>query len=203
MKDERNKEIYESLPEEEKEKLNKFQKKGTTTTKATYDTATGKKIKEETEYNSEYKRKKGTFCISCPEEIVRLCTFSKIRAINTMLVYIICNVNYKNEFIFEKNFIDSYGIKNKQRFFTDRKYLLDNKYIFNKPYTKNVYTLNVELFSRGNAYITSQLYEEQFGEELNQDSKYEFSKIVNKVTKLSKIDMQNLIDILKREIDKK
>ena len=36
---------------------------------------------------------------------------------------------------------------------------------------KNVFTLNVDLFSRGNAYTTSQLYEEQFGEELSQDSK--------------------------------
>ena len=76
--------------------------------------------------------------------------------------------------------------------------MLENKYIFPKPNKKNIYTLNVELFSRGNAYVTSQLYEEQFGEELNQDSKIELSKIKKKASKLAKEDLQKLIEDLRK-----
>ena len=54
------------------------------------------------------------------------------------------------------------------------------------------------MFSRGNAYVTSQLYEEQFGEELNQDSKIEIAKIKKKAKKLSKEDIEKLIEDLKR-----
>ena len=96
-----------------------------------------------------------------------------------------------------KNYIQSYG-KGKNKFYEDRKYLLDNKFIFNKLGKKNIYTLNVELFSRGNAYVTSQLYEEQFGEELSQDSKLELAKIKKKVTKLSKEDIKKLIKDLEK-----
>ena len=53
------------------------------------------------------------------------------------------------------------------------------------------------MFSRGNAYTTSQLYEEQFGEELSQDSKIELAKIKKKATKLSKEDIKKLIEDLK------
>ena len=45
------------------------------------------------------------------------------------------------------------------------------------------------MFSRGNAYTTSQLYEEQFGK-LSQDSKIELAKIKKKATKLSKEDIK-------------
>ena len=55
----------------------------------------------------------------------------------------------------------------------------------------------LDLFSRGNAYTTSQLYEEQFGEELSQDSKIELAKIKKKATKLSKEDIKKLIEDLK------
>ena len=143
------------------------------------------------------KRKKGTFYVGNPEELTRLLSFNKNRAVNKMLVYIINTVNWNNEFSFEKNYIQSYG-KGKNKFYEDRKYLLDNKFIFNKLGKKNIYTLNVELFSRGNAYVTSQLYEEQFGEELSQDSKLELAKIKKKVTKLSKEDIKKLIKDLEK-----
>ena len=55
----------------------------------------------------------------------------------------------------------------------------------------------LKVIVRGNAYTTSQLYEEQFGEELSQDSKIELAKIKKKATKLSKEDIKKLIEDLK------
>lgn len=191
------KKAYETLPQEEKEKLQKYQKKGITKIVQSVDQESGEVLSTETTYSSEMKRKKGTFYVGNPEELTRLLSFNKNRAVNKMLVYIINTVNWNNEFSFEKNFIQSYG-KGVNKFYEDRKYLLDNKFIFNKLGKKNVYTLNVELFSRGNAYVTSQLYEEQFGEELSQDSKIELAKIKKKVTKLSKEDIKKLIQDLEK-----
>ena len=191
------KKANESLPAEEKEQLQKYQKKGITKITQSVDQESGEVLTTETTYNSEMKRKKGTFYVGNPEELTRLLSFNKNRAVNKMLVYIINTVNWNNEFSFEKNYIQSYG-KGKNKFYEDRKYLLDNKFIFNKLGKKNIYTLNVELFSRGNAYVTSQLYEEQFGEELSQDSKLELAKIKKKVTKLSKEDIKKLIEDLEK-----
>lgn len=191
------KKAYETLPQEEKEQLQKYQKKGITKIVQSVDQESGEVLSTETTYSSEMKRKKGTFYVGNPEELTRLLSFNKNRAVNKMLVYIINTVNWNNEFSFEKNFIQSYG-KGVNKFYKDRKYLLDNKFIFNKLGKKNVYTLNVELFSRGNAYVTSQLYEEQFGEELSQDSKLELAKIKKKVTKLSKEDIKKLIQDLEK-----
>ena len=188
---------YNSLPEEEREQLQKYQKKGITKITQSVDQQSGEILSIETTYSSEMKRKKGTFYVGNPEELTRLLSFNKNRAVNKMLVYIINTVNWNNEFSFEKNYIQSYG-KGVNKFYEDRKYLLDNKFIFNKLGKKNVYTLNVELFSRGNAYVTSQLYEEQFGEELSQDSKLEIAKIKKKVTKLSKEDIKKLIQDLEK-----
>ncbi len=202
MEEERDlpKEAYESLPEEEKDNLNKFQKKGVITTKARHDAKTGEKLSEETEYNSEYRRKKGTFHIGSPEKLIKVCLQSKTRAINKMLVYIILNANYKNEFVFDKTFIESYGEKNKTRFFSDRRYLLDNKYIFKKPFKKNVFTVDVELICRGGAYIAAQLYQEQYGEELNEDSKLEFNKLIKRIPKLSKTDLEKLLEHIQKQM---
>lgn len=191
------KKANESLPAEEKEQLQKYQKKGITKITQSVDQESGEVLSTETTYSSEMKRKKGTFYVGNPEELTRLLSFNKNRAVNKMLVYIINTVNWNNEFSFEKNYIQSYG-KGINKFYEDRKYLLDNKFIFNKLGKKNIYTLNVELFSRGNAYVTSQLYEEQFGEELSQDSKLELAKIKKKVTKLSKEDIKKLIADLEK-----
>ena len=191
------KKANESLPAEEKEQLQKYQKKGITKITQSVDQESGEVLSTETTYNSEMKRKKGTFYVGNPEELTRLLSFNKNRAVNKMLVYIINTVNWNNEFSFEKNYIQSYG-KGINKFYEDRKYLLDNKFIFNKLGKKNIYTLNVELFSRGNAYVTSQLYEEQFGAELSQDSKLELAKIKKKVTKLSKEDIKKLIKDLEK-----
>lgn len=191
------KKANESLPAEEKEQLQKYQKKGITKITQSVDQESGEVLSTETTYSSEMKRKKGTFYVGNPEELTRLLSFNKNRAVNKMLVYIINTVNWNNEFSFEKNYIQSYG-KGINKFYEDRKYLLDNKFIFNKLGKKNIYTLNVELFSRGNAYVTSQLYEEQFGEELSQDSKLELAKIKKKVTKLSKEDIKKLIEDLEK-----
>lgn len=191
------KKANESLPAEEKEQLQKYQKKGITKITQSVDQESGEVLSTETTYSSEMKRKKGTFYVGNPEELTRLLSFNKNRAVNKMLVYIINTVNWNNEFSFEKNYIQSYG-KGINKFYEDRKYLLDNKFIFNKLGKKNIYTLNVELFSRGNAYVTSQLYEEQFGEELSQDSKIELAKIKKKVTKLSKEDIKKLIADLEK-----
>ena len=190
------KKANESLPAEEKEQLQKYQKKGITKITQSVDQESGEVLSTETTHSSEMKRKKGTFDVGNPEELTRLLSFNKNRAVNKMLVYIINTVNWNNEFSFEKNYIQSYG-KGINKFYEDRKYLLDNKFIFNKLGKKNIYTLNVELFSRGNAYVTSQLYEEQFGEELSQDSKIELAKIKKKATKLSKEDIKKLIEDLK------
>lgn len=197
MNEEVNK-VYNSLPEEEKENLNKFEKKGITEIKQKVDQQTGEILVTETNYNSDTKRKKGTFYVGNPEELTRVLSFNKKnRAISKMLVYVVNSVNWNNEFSFDKNFIESYG-GHDEYFYKDRKYLLENKFIFLKQDKKNIYTLNVELFSRGNAYVTSQLYEEQFGEELSQDSKLELLKIKKKVTKLSKEDIKKLIEDLQK-----
>ena len=199
MNEELNK-TYNSLPEEEKEQLKKYQKKGITKITQSVDQESGEILFSETTYNSEIKRKKGTIYVGSPEELARLCCINKKnRAISKMLTYIINVVNWNNEFSFDKTFIESYNGA-ETRFYQDRRYLLENKYIFVKPNKKNVYTLNVELFSRGNAYITSQLYEEQFGEELSQDSKLELSKIKKKASKLAKEDIKKLIEDLQKMI---
>ena len=156
---------YKSLPEEEKEQIQKYQKKGITKITQSVDQESGEILSTETTYSSEKKRVKGTFYVGSPEELTRVLSFNKNRAISKMLTYIINTVSWNNEFTFDKSFISTYGEQNKTRFFADRRYLLENKFIFPKQDKKNVYTLNVELFSRGNAYVTSQLYEEQFGEE--------------------------------------
>lgn len=196
-----NKEIkrtYESLSEEEKEQLQKYQKRGITKITQSVDQESGEVLSTETIYSSETKRKKGTFYVGNPEELTRVLSFNKKnRAISKMLVYVINSVNWNNEFSFDKNFIESYG-GHDEYFYKDRKYLLENKFIFSKQDKKNIYTLNVELFSRGNAFVTSQLYEEQFGEELSQDSKLELSKIKKKATKLSKEDIKKLIEDLQK-----
>ena len=192
------KKANESLPAEEKEQLQKYQKKGITKITQSVDQQSGEILSTETTYSSEKKRVKGTFGISDPEEIIRLTRQSKIRAINTMLAYVIDSMDWNNEFSFDKKFISSYGEKNKQRFFTDRKYLLDNKYIFVKPNKKNRFSLNVNLLFRGPIHKAAELYQEQFEEELNQDSKLELSKIKKKVVKLSKEDIKNLIDDLQK-----
>lgn len=192
------KKANESLPAEEKEQLQKYQKKGITKITQSVDQQSGEILSTETTYSSEKKRVKGTFGISDPEEIIRLARQSKTRAINTMLVYVIDTMDWNNEFSFDKKFISSYGEKNKQRFFTDRKYLFDNKYIFVKPNKKNRFTLNVNLLFRGPIYKAAELYQEQFGEELNQDSKLELSKIKKKAIKLSKEDIKNLIEDLQK-----
>lgn len=192
------KKANESLPAEEKEQLQKYQKKGITKITQSVDQQSGEILSTETTYSSEKKRVKGTFGISDPEEIIRLAKQSKTRAINTMLVYVIDTMDWNNEFSFDKKFISSYGEKNKQRFFTDRKYLFDNKYIFVKPNKKNRFTLNVNLLFRGPIYKAAELYQEQFGEELNQDSKLELSKIKKKAIKLSKEDIKNLIEDLQK-----
>ncbi len=182
------------LPEEqeEKEKLNKYQIKATTKITSTVDNKTGEILSTETTYNSEKKRVKGTFYIGSPEQLSRLCSFNKKnRAISKMLTYIIDTVNWNNEFSFDKSFIESYNGA-KTRFYQDRKYLLENEFIFPKPDKKNIYTLNVDLFSRGNAYVTSQLYKEQFGEELNPNSKLEVAKIEKSLSKLEKEDLKRL-----------
>lgn len=189
----------ESLPAEEKEQLQKYQKKGITKITQSVDQESGEILSTETTYSSEKKRLKGTFGISDPEEIIRLTRQSKIRAINTMLAYVIDTMDWNNEFSFDKKFISSYG-EITTRFYQDRKYLLDNKYIFSKPNKKNRFTLNVNLLFRGPIYKAAELYEEQFGQELNQDSKLELTKIKKKVTKLSKEDIKKLIEDLKKMI---
>lgn len=193
------KKTYDSLPEEEKEQLQKYQKKGITKVTQSVDQETGEILSTETTYNSEKKRVKGTFGISDPEEIIRLARQSKIRAINTMLAYVISTIDWNNEFSFDKKFISSYG-EITTRFYQDRKYLLDNQYIFNKPGKKNRFTLNVNLLFRGSIYKATELYEEQFGEILSQDSKLELAKIKKKVTKLSKEDIKKLIEDLQKMI---
>lgn len=192
------KKANETLPAEEKEQLQKYQKKGITKITQSVDQQSGEILSTETTYSSEKKRVKGTFGISDPEEIIRLARQSKTRSINTMLAYVIGVMDWNNEFSFDKKFISSYGVKNKQRFFTDRKYLLDNKYIFIKPNKKNRFTLNVNLLFRGPIYKAAELYQEQFEEELNQDSKLELSKIKKKATKLSKEDIKILIEDLQK-----
>lgn len=198
MNEEINK-TYDSLPEEEKEQLKKYQKKGITKVIQSVDQETGEILSTETTYSSEKKRVKGTFGISSPEEIIRLTRQSKIRAINTMLAYVIDTMDWNNEFSFDKNFISSYG-EITTRFYQDRKYLIDNKYIFNKTGKKNRFTLNVNLLFRGTMQKATELYEEQFEESLSQDSKLELVKIKKKLTKLSKEDIKNLIEDLQKMI---
>lgn len=196
--DEEIKRTYNSLPEEEQEQLQKYQKKGITKVIQSVDQETGEILSTETTYSSEKKRTKGTFGISSPEEIIRLARQHKTRAINTMLPYFIDNMNWNNELSFDNTFIESYGEQNKTRFYADRRYLLENQYIFKKPNKKNIYTLNVNLLFRGTMQKATELYEEQFGEELSQDSKLELAKIKKKITKLSKEDIKNLIEDLQK-----
>lgn len=191
------KKTYDSLPKEEKKQLQKYQKKGITKITQSVDQQSGEILSTETTYSSENKRIKGTFGISSPEEIIRLCRKNKLRPINKMLPYFIDNMNWNNELSFDNAFIDSYE-KHNERFFTDRKYLLDNQFIFKKPNKKNIYTLNVNLLFRGTMQKAAELYEEQFGEEISQDSKLELAKIKKKITRLSKEDIKNLIEDLEK-----
>lgn len=129
MNEEINK-IYNSLPEEEKEQLQKHQKKGITRITKTVNQETGEILSTETNYNSETKRAKGTFGISSPEEIIKIARQSKIRAINTMLPYFIDNMNWNNELSFDNAFIESYGRTTKQNKILCRQKIFIRKSIY-------------------------------------------------------------------------
>ena len=116
-----------SLPEEEKEQLQKYQKKGITKVTQSVDQETGEILSTETTYNSEKKRVKGTFGISSPEEIIKLARQHKTRAINTMLPYFIDNMNWNNELSFDNTFIESDGAQKKTRLHSVRRSLLKNQ----------------------------------------------------------------------------
>ena len=113
MNEEMNK-IYNSLPKEEKEQLQKYQKKGIAKITNTINQETGEILSTETNYNSEARRVKGTFGISSPEEIIKLARQSKTRAINKMLPYFIDNMNWDNELSFDNTFVENYGRARKQ-----------------------------------------------------------------------------------------
>ena len=98
------KKTYDSLPKEEKKQLQKYQKKGITKITQSVDQQSGEILSTETTYSSENKRIKGTFGISSPEEIIRLCRKNKLRPINKMLPYFIDNMNWNNELSFDNAF---------------------------------------------------------------------------------------------------
>ena len=118
------KKANESLPAEEKEQLQKYQKKGITKITQSVDQQSGEILSTETTYSSEKKRVKGTFGISDPEEIIRLTRQSKIRAINTMLAYVIDTIDWNNEFsICKKSIAFMFSIRI-NKFLIKRKFII-------------------------------------------------------------------------------
>lgn len=167
------------------------------------DTITGEIVETGEKLEYKEKRAKGTFAICTPEEQIKILKMSNKRAINNMLCYIIEVVNTKNEFAFSKNFIANYSKKySKQRFYTDRKYLIVNKYIAPTE-RKNIYVLYPQFYCRCSPNVCRYILNKYFNEEYDMDSKQHLQKILKAQVNMTEEDIITAINALTQNLKDK
>ena len=188
-------EEYKKANEKEQYKYNKT----TPTFKRTTEfTKEGVVVREETKTIQGERREKGTFFQSDPEEFIRFInTFFKRKEERMMFEYIISNINYSNEFSFDKKWICS-NFKDIRNFNRYRLKLEKDSWIF-KTTKKNVYTLNVQLFNRMTAKKAFDLYKIQFKEDFNKNINT-FMYLSKMAQNLNKTEIKQLIKQLENHL---
>ena len=191
------------MDEEIKQKKEKEQYKYNKTTptfkRTTEFTKEGEIVREETRTVQGERREKGTFFQSDPEEFIRFInTFFKRKEERLIFEYIVSNINYSNEFSFDKKWLKT-NFKDICNFNKYRRKLEKEKWIF-KTTKKNVYTFNVQLFNRMTPKKAFDLYKIQFKE--NYDKVINTFMYMSKMVQpLNKTEIKQLIKQLQNHLE--
>lgn len=178
----------------------KYGKTTPTFKRITEFTQKGEIVREETKTIQGERREKGTFFQSDPEEFVRFInTFFKRKEERLIFEYIVSNINYSNEFSFNKKWLSA-NFKDTRNFNRYRLKLEKDKWIF-KTTKKNVYTLNVQLFNRMTARKAFELYKTQFREDFDKDINT-FMYLSKIAQNLNKTEIKQLIKQLENHLKK-
>lgn len=176
----------------------KYKKTTPTFKRTTEFTQEGVVVREETKTIQGERREKGTFFQSDPEEFIRFInTFFKRKEERLIFEYIVSNINYSNEFSFDKKWID-FNFKDIRNFNRYRLKLEKDNWIF-KTTKKNVYTLNVQLFNRMTAKKAFDLYKIQFKEDFNKNINT-FMYMSKMAQNLNKSEIKQLIKQLENHL---
>ena len=176
----------------------KYKKTTPTFKRTTEFTQEGVVVREETKTIQGERREKGTFFQSDPEEFIRFInTFFKRKEERLIFEYIVSNINYSNEFSFDKKWIDS-NFKDIRNFNRYRLKLEKDNWIF-KTTKRNVYTLNVQLFNRMTAKKAFDLYRTQFKEDFNKNINT-FMYMSKMAQNLNKNEIKQLIKQLENHL---
>ena len=186
----------ETKKRNEKEQY-KYKKTSPTFKRITEFTKEGEIVREETKTIQGERREKGTFYQGDPEELIRIINYIKRKEERLMFEYIISNINYANEFSFDKKWLNT-NFPNVNKFYAVRKKLEDNKWIF-KTTKRNVYTLNVQLFNRMTPKKAFELYKTQFKEDYDKDVNT-FMYMSKMAQNLNKSEIKQLIKQLQEHL---
>lgn len=188
----------EEIKKQNEKEQYKYKKTTPTFKRTTEFNQDGEVIKEETKTIQGERREKGTFFQSDPEEFIRFINeFGYRKEIKLIFEYIISNINYSNEFSFDKKWLNT-NFPNINKFYTYRKKLEDTKWIF-KTTRRNVYTLNVQLFNRMTAKKAFELYKTQFEENFDKDINT-FMYMSKMAQNLNKNEIKQLIKQLENHL---
>lgn len=188
----------EEIKKQNEKEQYKYKKTTPTFKRTTEFNQDGEVIKEETKTIQGERREKGTFFQSDPEEFIRFINeFGYRKEIKLIFEYIISNINYSNEFSFDKKWLNT-NFPNINKFYTYRKKLEDTKWIF-KTTRRNVYTLNVQLFNRMTAKKAFELYKTQFEENFDKDINT-FMYMSKMAQNLNKTEIKQLIKQLENHL---
>lgn len=194
-----NEEMNEKIKKQNEKEQYKYKKTTPTFKRTTEFNQNGEVIKEETKTIQGERREKGTFFQSDPEEFIRFInTFFKRKEERLIFEYIISNINYANEFSFDKKWLSS-NFKDIHNFNRYRRKLEKDKWIF-KTTKRNVYTLNVQLFNRMTAKKAFELYKIQFEETFNKDINT-FMYMSKMAQNLNKSEIKQLIKQLQNHLN--
>ena len=186
----------ETTKRNEKEQY-KYKKTSPTFKRTTEFTKEGEIVREEIKTIQGERREKGTFYQGDPEELIRIINYIKRKEERLMFEYIISNINYANEFSFDKKWLNT-NFPNINKFYAVRKRLEDNKWIF-KTTKRNVYTLNVQLFNSMTPKKAFELYKTQFKEDYNKDVNT-FMYMSKMAQNLNKSEIKQLIKQLQEHL---
>lgn len=189
----------EEIKKQNEKEQYKYKKTTPTFKRTTEFNQDGEVIKEETKTIQGERREKGTFFQSDPEEFIRFINaFFKRKEERLIFEYIISNINYANEFSFDKKWLSS-NFKDIHNFNRYRRKLEKDKWIF-KTTKRNVYTLNVQLFNRMTAKKAFELYKIQFEENFDKDINT-FMYMSKMAQNLNKSEIKQLIKQLQNHLN--
>ena len=189
----------EEIKKQNEKEQYKYKKTTPTFKRTTEFNQDGEVIKEETKTIQGERREKGTFFQSDPEEFIRFINaFFKRKEERLIFEYIISNINYANEFSFDKKWLSS-NFKDIHNFNRYRRKLEKDKWIF-KTTKRNVYTLNVQLFNRMTAKKAFELYKTQFEENFDKDINT-FMYMSKMAQNLNKNEIKQLIKQLQNHLN--